>query len=86
MFACMQERNVPGSNKRMIERQAALEMEVQARAQAMVDARRAEARDEVAATAAALAARPGTGLVGVMDAKEMRLRARGSSSRRRMGL
>jgi hypothetical protein len=81
----MQERNMPGSNKRMLERQAALEMEVQARAKAMVDAQRMKALDTVAAVASQ-GAQQAVGVVSVMDAKEMRLRARESGRRRRMGL
>lgn len=76
---------MPGSNKRMLERQAALEMEVQARAKAMVDAQRMKAQDTVAAVALQ-GAQQAVGVVSVMNAKETRLRARESGRHRRMGL
>ena len=82
----VQERNVPGSNKRMLERQAALEMEVQARAKAMADARRTELAGQAAAATGG--DRRDSGVVGVLGAKEKRQldKARGARGRRRVGI
>lgn len=82
----LQERHVPGSNKRMLERQAALEMEVQARAKAMADARRAELAGQAAV--AASGDKRDAGVVGVLGAKEKRQldKARGARGRRRIGM
>ena len=80
----VQERNVPGGSKRAIERRAAIEMDVQARAKAMADAKRAEeqgvARERQMGQSAA-------SIVGVVSAKEKRKQERESGRTvRRLGL
>ena len=77
----MQERNVPGSNKRAIERRAAIEMDVQARAKAMADEKRAQ--EQGLAQARALGA-SASNIVGVVSAKDKRKaeRDRGGGQRR----
>jgi hypothetical protein len=80
----VQERNVPGSNKRAIERRAAIEMDVQARAKAMADAKRAE--EQGLAKERQMGQRAAN-IVGVMSAKEKRKQERErGGNRRRVGI
>ena len=70
---------MPGANKRAIERMAAIEMDVQARAQAMADEKRA--KEQGVARQSELHKSAAT-IVGVMSAKEKRRLNREQGGRR----